>query len=345
MRSILTLPALALLGAAAPPTDPAPHVGGRVIADDGAWVFGWPGTYFESRFRGTAIGVRIEAPAEHMRLLVDGEEKMVLKRAGRGEILLGGLADGEHSVRLEKMTESQSGGGRFLGFFVPPGGALLPASARPRQIEFIGDSFTVGYGNTSASRTCTDREVHDTTDTQSAFGPLLAKRLDADYRINAYSGFGMVRNYNGTSRGLSLPAIYPRLKPDEAGHVEGSDPAWRPQVIVINLGTNDFSTALNPGEPWRDAEALKAAYRARYVGFVRELRARQPQARFVLMGSDLFFAEVERVAAAFGKADAGRIVTLRFDGLDYAGCHSHPSLADDRKLADLLAGTIGPLRP
>jgi lysophospholipase L1-like esterase len=152
-----------------------------------------------------------------------------------------------------------------------------------------------------------------------------------------------VRNYDGGSRGLSLPEIYPRLKPDDAAHREAGDPAWRPQAIVINLGTNDFSTPLHGDEPWRDAEALKKAYRDRYVAFIRTLRARHPQSRFVLMGSDLFYPEVEKVAAAFGKAEAGRIVTLRFDGLDYAGCHSHPSLADDRKLADLLAAAIGSL--
>lgn len=33
---------------------------------------------------------------------------------------------------------------------------------------------------------------------------------------------------------------------------------WRPQVVVVNLGTNDFSTAINPGEPWT-SDSLAAA--------------------------------------------------------------------------------------
>jgi lysophospholipase L1-like esterase len=345
MRLLFSLTALVMLGAAAPPTAPAAtplpvHIGGRVVPEaDGALGFGWPGVYFESRFRGTGVRVRFDAPAEHMRLLIDGEEKAIVKRPGRGELAFDDLAAGEHVVRLEKLTESQTGGGRFLGFFASDDGAPLPPRPRARQIEFIGDSFTVGYGNTSAERACSERQVHDTTDTQQAFGPLLARRLDADYRINAYSGFGVVRNYGGSSPGLSLPAIYDRLKPDQPGQIERADARWRPQIIVVNLGTNDFSTPLKPGEAWRDGDALKAAYRQRYVAFVRELRARQPQARFILMGSDLFFAEVERVAAAL--AGEARISTLRFTGLDYGGCHSHPSLADDRKLAALLEQAIG----
>lgn len=335
---------LVLAAAAAPVAVPQGallpvHVGGRVIRGrEGELSFGWPGVYFEARFHGSAVRVRFEAPAEHMRLLIDGEEKMVFKRAGRVDMLLDRLPEGEHSVRLEKLTESQQGAGRFLGFHAPAGVRALPARPRRRQVEFIGDSYTVGYGNTSPKRECTSREVHDTTDTQQAFGPLVARHFEADYRINAYSGFGVVRNYNGGQPGLSLPSIYQRLKPGDPAHLETADPGWRPQLIVINLGTNDFSTPLKPVEPWRSRRQLETAYRTAYADFVRRLHARQPQAHFVLMGSDAFFPEVEQVAATLNAAMPGRVTTLRFQGLDLQGCDWHPSLADNRRLADLLIG-------
>ena len=41
----------------------------------------------------------------------------------------------------------------------------------------------------------------------------------------------------------------------------------------------------------------------------------------------------------------GRVTTLRFGDLDYGGCDYHPSLADDRKLADLLEAEIRRLAP
>jgi lysophospholipase L1-like esterase len=316
------------------------HIGGRVIqGQDGSASFGWPGTYFEGRFRGTALRVRFETPAEHMRLFIDGEEKLLSKRLHETDTIIRGLPPRDHVVRLEKLTESQAGGGRFLGFFTD--GEPLPVKPRARQIEFIGDSYTVGYGNTSATRTCPGTLVHDTTDTQQAFGPLLAKRLDADYRVNAFSGFGIVRNYGGSSPDSSLPAIYPRLKPDDSTHVETATASWQPQLIVINLGTNDFSTPLKPNERWKDDASLKAAYRARYVQFVRDLQRAHPAAQFILMGSDLYFPEVQKVAQ---ELDAGpRVSTVRFTGLDYSGCDSHPSLADDRLLSDLLEREIARL--
>ncbi|KQS54081.1 hypothetical protein ASG17_13210 [Brevundimonas sp. Leaf363] len=318
-------------------SNPAPvYVGGRAIATGGGYDFGWPGVYFESRIEGPGVRVRFEAPAEYMRLLIDGQERVVFRRPGQVDLTLNNLAPGQHVVRLEKLTESQSGGGVFQGFYPVNGGAALAVTPRARQIEFIGDSYTVGYGNTSPVRECTQEVIHDTTDTQQAFGPRVANHYGADYRINAYSGFGIVRNYNGGVTDLSLPIIYPRLKPDTAAAPTQDDSAWKPQVIVINLGTNDFSTPLNPGERWADEAALRGAYHTRYVAFVRELAAAQPQARFVLMGSDAFYADVERIAATVNEAAPGKVTTLQFGDLDRMGCDYHPSLADDAKLAALI---------
>ena len=337
MRFVLLLPlAAACLGAAPAPAPLPVHVGGRTMDQaGGALGFGWPGIYFESRFRGTSITVRLDAPADHLRLLVDGEEKLLFKGPGPVETTLRGLSDGDHVARLEKLTETQSGGSSFRGFFPGRGTRALPTRPRTRAIEFIGDSYTVGYGNTSTTRQCTPKEIHERTDTQQAFGALVAKRIDADYRIFAYSGFGIVRNYAGGVPALSLPAIYSRARPSDGAPSAAADGAWRPQLIVINLGTNDFSTPLKPGERWADQAALRTAWRAAYVEFVRKLRLRHPQARFILMGSDAFFGEVRQVADTLG----GGVTAIRFDGLDLGGCDWHPSLADHRRLAELVADT------
>ncbi len=299
-------PLLALMLAGAAPAEQPQravlpvHSGGRVVpAPDGSLSFGWPGVYLEGRFDGTAVRVRFDAPTDHLRLSIDGVEQAVFRAPGPVDTTIAALAAGDHVVRLEKLTETPAGGSRFIAFEAE--GKPLAPRPRTRRIEFIGDSFTVGYGNSSPTTKCTAAEVHDRTDTSLAFGPLAAKALDADYRINAFSGFGMVRNYDGNARGQSLPAIYPRAIPGAVAPVV-NDADWRPDVIVINLGINDFSTALRAGEPWTNAGALEAAYRARYNAFVSSLAGRQPQARFILMGSDAFFPQVKGSRRDYGPA-------------------------------------------
>ncbi|MBY8853723.1 hypothetical protein K7G98_38040, partial [Saccharothrix sp. MB29] len=76
-----------------------------------------------------------------------------LVRPGRTTHWVRGLADTEHRVRLVKRTESPWTAGGFGGFTAAPGGEVLDKpAARTRQVEFIGDSLTVGYGNMSTTR-------------------------------------------------------------------------------------------------------------------------------------------------------------------------------------------------
>lgn len=328
---MLIVALLALLPAI-PDDMPIPaHVGGRVTATQ---EFGWPGVYFEGRFRGSDVSVVVDSPNDHFRFLVDGVDRATL-RGGTVRFTVQGLSPGEHVVRLEKLTESQSGKARFGGFFTRTGNTL-PVRPRAGQIEFIGDSHSVGYGDRSPVRACTAAEVHDTTDTQAAFGPLLAKALDADYRVIAYSGYGVVRNYAGRKPGENLPFLYSRTIPGEAATAP-ADRGWRPRLIVVNLGTNDFSTPLKPGEAWADDATLRADWRAKYVAFLSGLKAQQPQARFVLMGAANFIADVRAVAAATGAA------AVEVPTLEMTGCNYHPSLKDQQAMAALVQPLAGPL--
>ncbi|GAA4811654.1 SGNH/GDSL hydrolase family protein [Sphingosinicella ginsenosidimutans] len=318
------------------------HVGGRAVQEaDGSWRFGWPGVYFESRFRGTAVSVDAVPGADRLRLSIDGAVRAELIGPGEVRLDISGLDPGDHVVRLDKVTESQEGSSRFIGFSTDPEATPLDPPARTREIEFVGDSYTVGYGDTAHGPACTRAEVHDTTDTSQAFGPLAARRLDADYRIIAFSGFGVVRNYDGVAPGLSLPAIYGRAIPGETMPWDAARDAWRPQLIVIALGANDFSTDLHPGERWANRDALRADWRARYVAFARALMARQPQARLLLVGRDPYFADLEQVAAALNRTAREPVATLSYEGLGLTGCDHHPDLADHRRLADLIVAAAG----
>jgi lysophospholipase L1-like esterase len=341
MRSIL-LAALGVLTLSAAPavaqqTALVPNIGGRVApAPEGGLAFGWPGVYFEGRFSGPSVTVAVDTGSEHLAISIDGIVRAELRKPGLARLTFDHLASGEHVVRLDKLTESQTGGARFIGFFVGPEGKPLAPVARPRRIEFIGDSYTVAYGVRSTRFDCTEQEVHDLTDTSLSFAPILAGRLNADYRIIAFSGRGVVRNYSGLAPGEALPALYPRLIPGQAEpRVDPADP-WKPQLIVVGLGTNDFSTLLKPSEAWPDEADLRADYRDAYVAFVAALARRDPQARFLLLAGDTFADDVRQVAEWLN----GVATSVRVTGMERTACHSHPSAADERMIADRLEAAI-----
>ncbi len=114
--------------------------------------------------RAPACPSRLRNGTGRLRLLIDGVEKERFGRSGTIDVRIDGLSDGEHRFRLEKLSETQGDTSSLIGFFPAVGGTPLSPPARTgRQIEFIGDSHSVGCGDTSSSRTCTAAELRDTT--------------------------------------------------------------------------------------------------------------------------------------------------------------------------------------
>jgi lysophospholipase L1-like esterase len=307
--------------------------GGRVQN----FTYQWPAVYFEATFAAAPVYFTVGPGDAILHVRVDDEPVVSLVKPAAGSYRVDGLNQGTHTIRVEVASENQAAPASFRGFALPPDGKALDSRARARQIEFIGDSYTVGYGNISPTRECTTDEVWAATDTSQGFGPIVARRYDADYQINAISGRGIVRNWDGTP-GDPLPVAYPFVLFDKKTAYK--DDRWRPQIIVIELGTNDFSTALHPQERWKSRDALHADFEATYIRFVKQLRAKNPKAFFILMASDgadgEIQAEVQKVLKQLQAAGEQRIDFIPMNGLAMTGCHFHPSTADDKTVADSL---------
>jgi lysophospholipase L1-like esterase len=336
----------------------AMSIGGRAMAmpagsrsgfGDDVYVSQWPGSHFEAAFKGTEVyfGVGPEQGAadhEILHVVVDGHAPMILTNPETGVYLLSGLEDAAHAVGVFVATESGWGPTHFRGFAIAATAKALAPPKRARQIEFIGDSHTVGYGNTSPKRDCTNDEVWVTTDDTQAFGPLTANHYGAEYQVNAISGHGVVRNYDG-GPGDPVPVAYPYVLFDRKQLY--SDPAWRPQVIVISLGTNDFTTPLHEGEKWKTRADLHADYEATYMRFIESLRAKDRDAFLILWATQIangeIEAEVKKVVEQAKAQGDKRIAFLPIDNLTFSACNGHPSLSDDRtirgKLIELIDAT------
>jgi lysophospholipase L1-like esterase len=328
-------PIQATAGSSVHDMKPAPlAVGGRVALQGEALTYQWPGQYFESAFHGSSFAVSVgKGSATTLHVRVDGEDVTTLRNVGAGTYRIDGLENADHAVRVAVADELQGGPARFIGILIAPDATPLPLPQRLRRIEFIGDSHTVGYGALSGTRECTEQEVQSTTDNTRAYGPQVAHHYDADYRVHAISGRGVVRNYDGGA-GDTLPQAYPFVLFDHS--VEDTDTTWQPQVVVISLGTNDFSTPPKAKEKWVDAAALHADYERSYAAFVRSLRTRYPQAHVVLWATGNVRARMQNVMAHLKASGETNTSYLPIDGLTMGGCHWHPSGADQNSVANLL---------
>jgi len=317
-------------------------VGGRVARDPAApstFKRQWPGTYFETSFKGTEAEFKVGPGDVILDVLVDGALSAKLTKPAPGLYAVKDVQPGTHSLRVEVVNESQSGPTAFDGFFGV--GATVQTAPKPRQIEFIGDSYTVGYGNTSASRDCTTDQVWLTTDTSQGLAVQTAKRFGADYQVNAISGRGIVRNYGGFAAD-TLPEAYPFALFDKRETY--NDPAWRPQLIIVGLGGNDFSTPLHSGEKWKNRDELRSDYETSYLAFLKRLRGRNPSAFFILLSLDNSRGEIEsevsKVAQLWRASGESRATFVPLYGTAMTGCHWHPSTSDDALMAKAIGDFI-----
>ena len=224
---------------------------GRTQTNGGDVSFDWSGTCFECRFTGGSLAMRVsDTKKNYYNLTVDGRDAGVVTTFGTDSVvvLAEKLGRGEHTVRMQKRTEGEQGRTTIHAFLLDRGRRLLPAAPAPgRHIEFIGNSLTCGYGTEGLSK---DEPFKPQTENcNKAYACIIARYFGADYTLIAHSGRGAARNYgdkNATSQNTMADRVANTF--DEA-----AEPAWdfaaspyRPDLVVINLGSNDFSTLPHP---------------------------------------------------------------------------------------------------
>ena len=145
-----------------------------------------------------------------------------------------------HEIELVRITEEGFGKTSFAGFELSDDGEIVPiAHQRKHVIEFIGNSITCGYGNEGriGERFGAETENHYMT-----YAAIAARSFDAATIVASKSGIGIYRNYAGPSTGNDdcMTNRYDRI------HLNDSLPKYsfriQPDLVCINLGTNDFST-------------------------------------------------------------------------------------------------------
>lgn len=201
----------------------------------------------------------------------------------------------EVTVTLIKLSEAAESTCGIISIDVTSVGDIAPTAEKSLKIEFIGDSITCGYGVDDE-----DRNHHFATSTEDAtkaYAYKTAQLLDADYSLVSYSGNGIVSGYTTQGKQVKaqrVPTFYEEFA-RTSGNYNGycaSMTDWDfskfvPDVVVINLGTNDASYTGNDKD-------LQQEYTDAYVEFLKKVRANNPEAQIIcalgVMGDTLYNA-------------------------------------------------------
>ena len=233
-----------------------------------------------------------------------------------------------HIVRVIKLSESAMSTCGIAE--IETDGKISPTEPKEKLIEFVGDSITCGYGVDDE-----DRDHHFATGTEDvtrAYAYKTAQALGVDYSMVSFSGYGIVSGYTATGEKMGhqlVPDYYEKFGFSYGTYMEMHKPQevnWdfslcQPDLVVINLGTNDMSYVL-------DKEDRREEYINGYLAFLKKVRNNNANARILcvlgIMGEALCPA-VEEVVERY-KTETGDM------RISYMGVHDQ--LPEDGYVAD-----------
>ncbi len=254
------------------------------------------------------------------------------------------------SVQIIKLSETAMSTLGIKPLELGEGGKLAPAPEKTHKIEFIGDSITCGYGVDDEDPNHNFSTA--TEDVTKAYAYKTAQKLNADYSMFSTSGYGIISGYTSNdekvtqqtipqyyeSMGFSWNSFNNTLRPQDA---EWDFSKYQPDLVVINLGTNDDSYCKSNGE--RQEE-----YSSAYVEFLKKVRKNNPTAHIIcsvgIMGTRIYPA-VEMAVYSYTKETGDENITaFKFEQQDGENdglaADWHPTEATHEKASDKLVEYI-----
>ena len=351
---------------------------GRTASNRRPLTLFWTGAGLVLNVRASELWVEIEADFSTyepwLDVLIDGalSQRRMLEK-GRQSICVFRGADPQmlREVRILRDTQAMQADEKTLLQLVSVStdGSFEPVKEPKLKIEFIGDSITSGEGCCGALQEMSwIPAVFSCVDNYAA---MTAKLLDAESYWISQSGWGVYCDWRGV-RSCAIPSVYGQICGPCGGErniaLGAGAPwdfsCWQPDVVVINLGTNDdgcFGTIASgmdvcaPGEIQAEmrvdkegnplpADLQKIGDAA--VEFLRQLRHCNKTARLLwvygMLGnrlSPVLRAAVDRYCSETGDSKA-EFMELENTLPGEFGSRQHPGRPSHEKNAKAIAAKI-----
>lgn len=314
-------------------------VGRKAVAGICSDIRDWPE---ELRGRIAVYVDGAEEPAK--RICLDSEEKMYTLYE----------SDCVRQVTITIMKYSEAAFGLCgIRYIEVDSDNLLPAPARKnRRMEIIGDSITCGYG-VEAPDELTPFHT-ETENPAKSYSLLTAGALEAEVNLVCWSGNGIISKYVEESATEPLtdclmPRLYQYTDVSGSQRILGENISlWErwdferfiPDIIIINLGTNDCSWC-------KDIRERKDHFREEYIRFLGYVRAHNSRAEILCVLGTMdqrLLGELEEAVTLFRERNKDRAVHFLAlpaqDPKDGYGADWHPCPYTQKVTAELVVGEV-----
>lgn len=294
-------------------------------------VFMYSGCIVRTVFEGTSIALvmKDDSLRNWFNVIID-DSLFVIKADHKDSLyqLADGLKNKKHTLEIIRRSEWHGANTTIIGFYLDIHKNLFKPELSDHRIEFIGDSYTCGYGNEGKNRE--EHFNYETENNYLAFGPLTARAVKAEYQMVCRSGIGMTQGFGG-GKSFNMPRLYDEVTMDSTKRWGYSQS--RPQLVMIDLGANDLSAPLD-----------SATFTDAYIEFLGRIRYNYSDAKIVCMVGPFAPDEkthtwqhyIHAVVDSVSKKD-NQVYYFEFSPIELNGSDWHPNVAEHQALtADLI---------
>lgn len=293
-----------------------------------------PGTTIKTKFKGTFCEIILNDQVlygsyhNYLQIIVDGSQSTRIQTTAKNNTItiVSGLSDGEHTLQITKDTEAGIGYIEFIGFRCNE--LLAPDPLPEKRIEFIGNSITCGYGNDDSQKACSSGEWYDQHNAYLAYGPEVARRLNAQWMLTSVSGIGLIHSCCDIT--YEMPDVYHSVNLTVSG-ADWDFTRYPANIVTICLGQNDGI---------QDSTTFCTAY----VNFIGTVRSKYPEANIVCLTSpmadkSLYNSQVNYLTGVvnhLNNAGDSHVWKLFLSHNLTSGCDYHPNAAEHQQVANEL---------
>ncbi|MBR1984080.1 MAG: Ig-like domain-containing protein [Clostridia bacterium] len=300
---------------------------GRTYTSNEGLFLDMSGTAIEFDFYGTELkidAVITKGEAVAVRVFIDNDDKgnfIKLTNSSNSDVVLAeNLSNTAHTARIVKASPQDIG---VIAIKNVKASSFAKATAKSDLlIEFIGDSITVGYSILDGGH---GSQTVNNTDASKTYAYSIAKNLNADFSFVATQGIAvnstpylsttMVNLYRWYSANKKVNYIYEKS----------------PDVVVINLGTNDAAyLAQNPSHNLAND----------YFTLLNLIRGYHTDAYIVLTYGMMSIDEDVKIAINSAIDDFGDEKISFVTPAEPSGEGGHPNQAVNDKTAEILTEYI-----